>query len=234
MNLGELFTKLSHTHLSNLAIGSDGAGTVPTDKRAQLISHINESLLRIFTRFVLYEKSLILETTSSRVNYPLEARYAQSSGSDEAHKYIMDLNPSERFTGDVLKILEVYNNFGARFVLNDVEDFWSLFTPQPNVLQVPHPQNGQAFAVQYQARHPIIAPNATNDFPLLVPAYLEGALTSCVGAAVIGSMNGQDNLLKQQSLMAEYEGICLDIESKDLPNLTVSTTNTKFAKRGFR
>ncbi|QIG68826.1 putative tail protein [Rhizobium phage RHph_Y2_6] len=234
MNLGELFTKLSHTHLSNLAIGSDGSGTVPTEKRAQIISHINESLLRIFTRFVLYEKSLILETTSSRVNYPLEARYAQSSDSDEAHKYIMDLNPAERFAGDVLKILEVYNNFGARFVLNDVEDFWSLFTPQPNVLQVPHPQNGQALAVQYQARHPIILPNATDNFPLLVPAYLEGALTACVGAAIIGSMNGQDNLLKQQSLMAEYEGICLDIESKDLPNLTVSTTNTKFAKRGFR
>lgn len=231
MNLGELFTKLSHSHLSNLAIGNDGAGTVPVPKRAQLITQINEALLRVFTRFVLYEKAVIIETNSSRVNYPLEPRFAQSSGSDEDHKYIMDFN--ETFSGDVLKILEVYNNFGAKFVLNDVEDFWSLFTPQPNVLQVPHPQNGQALAIQYQARHPIILPDSEDEFPLLVPAYLEGAVTALIGAAVIGSMNGQDNLLKQQTLTAEYEAICLDIESKDLVNQTASTTNIKFAKRGF-
>lgn len=232
MNLGQLFTKLSHTHLSNLSIGGDGNGTVPDEKRAQVITHINEVLLRLYTRFCLYEKSLILESYSSRVNYPLETRFAKSSNSDEAHKYIIDYN--DTFIGDVLKILSVYNNFGSAFVLNDIEDFWSLFTPQPNVLQIPHPHNGEAYGIQYQARHPVIPQDAEDDFPLLVPAYLEGALTSGVGAAVIGSMNGQDNLLKQQALTAEYEGICLDIESKDLPNLTVSTTSTKFAKRGFR
>jgi hypothetical protein len=231
MNLGELFKKLSHSHLSNLSIGDDGAGTVPTGKRAQVVTHINEVLLRVFTRFVLYEKSVLIETYSSRVNYPLETRFAQSSGSDETHKYIMDFE--EPFTGDVLKILAVYNNFGATFVLNDIEDFWSLFTPQPNVLQVPHPQNGQALAIQYQARHPIIPSDAEDEFPLLVPAYLEGAVTAAVGGAIIGSMNGQDNLLKQQTLTAEYEAICLDIESKDLVNQTASTSDTKFAKRGF-
>lgn len=232
MNLGELFTKLSHGHLSNLAIGMDGAGTVASGKKAQVITHINEVLLRVFTRFVLYEKSVLIETYSGRVNYPLETRYAQSATGSEPHRYIIDLY--DPFIGDVLKILAVYNNFGSEFVLNDIEDFWSLFTPQPNVLQVPHPQNGQALAIQYQARHPIIPSDAEDDFPLLVPAYLEGAVTSAVGAAIIGSMNGQDNLLKQQALMAEYETICLDIESKDLVNQTASTTNIKFAKRGFR
>lgn len=233
MKLSELYEKLSYGQLSNLALSNDGAGTIVDDRKPQLIVHLNAALLRLYTRFTLLQKDLLIELYSSRTLYPLTMEFAQSNtASAEPHKFIMD-GLHDDFTDDVIKILSVFDNFGSEYVLNDVEDFYSLFTPQPNVLQVPHPRNNVTYAVWYQARHPIIASNAAETTNINIPPLLEEALMNYIGSLVYGNMNGQDNLVRSQSLLQQYETICLDVEAKDLVNQTTATTLTKFQKRGF-
>jgi hypothetical protein len=236
MKIAELFRRLSFGELSNLALSFDGTGDIVDGKQEMLVNHTNEALLRLFSRFILLEKDVIIEMSGNRTSYPLLARYAElnvSSPETPEHRFIKD-GLHTPFTDDVIKILSVYDYVGAKFPLNDVEHPFSMFTPSPNTLQVPVPHNKVALSVTYQARHPLIDPAASLDQEIDIPFTMEGALQSYIAHLVYSHMNGQENLVKSQECEAKYEKICLDIEDKDLGNQTFQTSNVRFEKRGWK
>ena len=233
MQLEELFRRLSFGELSNLSIGSEGSGSIPEESHGKVIQYANEALLRIYSRFLLKSKDLIIEQVRHITNYQLHKQFAESSGSDVKWPYIKDL-PDEPFTEDVIKILAVFDGDGCKLPLNDRENKNSLFTPQPDVLQVPTPKAGIPLGVEYQARHPVL--NTEDKYlsqELEVPFYLEGALQSFVAHKVFSHMGGGDNLVKSQEHEAAYEKICLEVLDKDLGNTTAHTSHSKLELRGF-
>ncbi|QWY83539.1 putative tail protein [Rhizobium phage RHph_X2_28B] len=232
MNLLDLFKRLSLGELSNLSLGNDGAGTIDEGNYDKLIGYTNDALQKLFTRFILKENSLILELQAHITNYHLIPRFAQSSQDNAKDiQYIMDLHCAP-FKGDLIKILEVFDAYGCRKVLNDAESYGSLFTPQPHVLQVPNPVQGEPLSVSYQASHKVLSSAELHD-QIEIPSYMENLLRTYVAYKVYCDMNGQENIVKGQEYLAAYEAGCTDIETKDLVNGTISTTNTKFAKRGW-
>lgn len=231
MKLSELFTALSYGVLSNLSIGSDGAGTIQTGKEPVIVQHTNEALLKIFSRFVLYEKDLIIQMSGNRTQYPLLKKYAESTDDGGTEKFIKD-GLHDIFTGDVIKILEVFDYIGNKMVLNDAENPYSLFTPQPTVLMTTRPMWNVAYSVAYQARHAVIT-GEDDEAEIDIPFVLESALQNYIGYLVFSNMTGQEHLVKSQELLGKYETTCLEIEQKDILNQSFTTTNTKFAKRGF-
>lgn len=233
MNVNELFRRLSFGELSNLSIGSEGAGSINEDGRAKIISYANEGLLRLYSRYVLKESNLLLQLSDFITNYHLTARYAQSNANPLQGDtlYIVD-NLLEPFPDDVIKVLEVTNAIGQRLPLNDIDNALSLFTPQPTMLQMTYPQEGQVLSVVYQAQHDQLA---YDDFDARIhlPRVLEGALTAFVAHKVFLHMNGQDNSAKSAEHLAIFEGICQDVVDKDLVNSSSSSSGAKFHDRGF-
>lgn len=241
MRVEELFRNLSYGEFSNTALGNSGNGTITEDKYPQILIYTNEGLLRLYSRFMLSEKTLLLEEVPHITNYHLKRQFAESSQSDEPWKYIKDL-PGEPFEEDVIRILEVFDHRGTRRPLNDSDLSESLFTPQPDVLQIPHPKNGAPTSLSYQARHKPLLSRRTKkegedwsllDQEIILPFFLEGALQAIIASKAFSHMNGQETLVKSQEHFASYEAICMDVEERDLVGMTINTTHSKLQKRGF-
>lgn len=234
MEISALFRRLSYGELSNLSIAEEG-GTLAERKHPQIIQYANEGLLELYSRFVLKERSLVLELSSHVLNYHLMKEYAESSNSSEVrHRYIKDC-AEQPFKNDVIRILEVWDEDGCRLPLNDKDNPESLFTPQPTMLQVNKPEDGVQLAVVYQARHRVLSDNADRllDQKITLPFSLEGALQNFIAHKVYSHMNGQENIVKGQEYLAAYEAICLGVEQRDLVSQSHHTSHTKLEQRGF-
>lgn len=234
MKIEDLFRQLSFGELSNLSISDSGSGLIIEAKHPQLIQYLNDGLLALYSRFMLKEKDILIEQVAHIPNYHLKLKYAESTGSKVPYPYIKDL-PDEPFEEDVIRILTVTNAWGEKYTLNDVADADSLFTPQPDVLQVPNPVAGEPLAISYQARHRKLVDDGEDVLfqDIEVPFYLENALRLYVAYKVFSHMNGQENILKSQEYMGTYEATCLDVEARDLVNQTYHTSHRKLEQRGF-
>lgn len=239
MKLTELYQRLSYGELSNLAVGGEGSGAVTEAMKPRLINYANEGLLRLHSKFMLRENVVFVRQVPNLTYYYLMLRYAVSRSALPAdpecpappHFYIVDTE-AEPFQEDVIKVLSVFNQEGIELPLNDSEDPRSIFTPQPNLLQVPAPVAEQMLAVSYQARHPIIV-GETECQEIDLPFSLEGALTAYIAYKVFSHMNGQDNAAKASEHLSMYDMICGEVTDQDLVSQSSSTTNTKFEQRGF-
>lgn len=236
MKLLDLFRDLALGELSNLA-HSEG-GTIIPAKRPQVVTYANEGLLALYSKFVLMERDMLVEMREGVTNYHLLKRYAMSqydaeNPPDRWHlPYIID-TIGEPFQEDVIKILSVYNSFGQKMPLNDLENCRSVFNPQSTVLQVPFPIPGQALALEYQAKHPKLEHCDCEETEILLPEVLHSALRAYIAWKVFMHMNTQESTGKGQEHQMNYEGHCLDVVEKDLVSSSSSTTNVRFHKRGW-
>lgn len=233
MNVTELFRRLSYGELSNLALGNEGSGEIAEDNRAKLTNYVNQALLRLHTRFMLREDDLALRCYDYITKYRLNSDYAESNTArpEGCVPYIED--GQKPFKNDLIKVLGV-RKFDAcdNLPLNDVNHSQSVFTPQPDVLQVPFPWEFEVLAVTYQANHPLID-YGDMDARIDIPLVLEGALSSYVAYQVYCHMNGQENAGKAREYLNTHEMICQNVIEQDLLSLSVSSTNRKFHERGF-
>ena len=238
MKLGELFKELSVGELSNLAMSKDGSGTIVDKHHTKLIVYLNTALLEIYTRFPLITKELLIAQTEHITNYHLKRQFALSSNSDQPHKYIIDIN-GEPYDGICLRIMSVSDLLGGFIPLNDESDSRSYFTPQPNILQIPYPINGNVTSVTYQTNHPVILSEGITDGwdkldqDIEIPLFLKGALIHHIAYSVYSHMNGQEQQIKAQEYITLFEDKCSKVEDGDLANATVSTSHSKLLDRGF-
>lgn len=233
MNLENLFQKLSYGEFSNLSLGIDGDGSIEERHQPKIVLHANEGLLRLYTRFLLLEKDVIVEQVSHITNYHLLSRFAESNWNPEEEPipYIKDLG-REPFQEDVIKILSVYDSHGRQLPLNDNERVDSVFTPQAKLLQVPHPRDRVSLSLHYQAKHPALSIDRL-DQEVDLPEVLHGALTAFIASKIYGNMNTAESTAKSQEHGALYENICNEVTEKDLVSSSTSTTNSRFHLRGW-
>lgn len=233
MIVQDILAALSYGELSNLSLSGEGSGTIVEAKRPLILAHINEAMLRLYSRFILKENSLILETQEGVTTYKLSSRYAQTNPAPILGDvlFIQD-NVDKPFLDDVIKVMRVMTVNGLDLPINDQENIYSVFTPQPDAIQVPNPLPDSTLGVVYQAKHPLLVHTALSD-EVDLPIVLKGALTAYVAYKVYSSMNGQENAVKAAEHMAMYESICGDVLDYDLVSSSSSTTNVKFHARGF-
>jgi len=245
MLLSDLFRQLSFGELSNLAISNSGSGTIVEAKHPQLIHYTNDALVKIFTRFVLSEKEVIIEQMTEVTEYHLKAKHSESVGT-EANLYIIDTAEDPFQDNIAIRITEVWGAISSeseqhvKMPLNDTAHPYSLFTPAPLVLQVPEPVDGEPLAIIYQAYHPklIDVPvepevDISLDQEIDIPRYLEDALQKHIAHSVFSHMNGAENVAKGAEYLSDYERCCQEIENKDLASQSWHTSHTKLEQRGF-
>lgn len=233
MKLETVFKKLSFGALANLSFSEEQSGVIDEQRRPMVVHYINEALTKIYSRFPLLQKDVLVEMYQHITFYHLKKKFAESQWNpDEVrYPYIKDL-VDEPFLEDVIKIMGVWDSLGYQLPLNDAEHTQSVFTPQPNVLQVPLPRAGIALSVLYQALHPQITEDDLEQ-DIEMPVVLEGAFFSYIGHLAYSAMNTEVSLQKSQEQLALYEAACQDAVDNDLVSTSISTTNTRFIKRGW-
>lgn len=234
LTVPQLFSKLSYGELSNLSMSTDGGGSIEESKQHTIILYANEGLLKLHSRFCLMEKDLNLELVPHITNYHLIPRFAESKRAERnvPYSYIKDLLCDE-FLGDVIRVLSVTDKFGNELPLNDVNSTRSVFTPQPQVLQVPNPTPGMSLAVHYQARHPELLVDSEEEQIIELPDILHVALTAYIAYNVYTTINTAEATGKAQEHLAKYEATCQEAEEKDLVSTSTSQTNARFEKNGW-
>lgn len=234
MQLDELYSMLSYGELSNLAIANNGTGTITDEAKPRIVLYANEALLRLHTKFVLLQKSLMIELQEGLTNYHLQPAYAMQSFDDAIaeYPYIRDL-PENKFTGDVIKVMSVQNTWGGVRPLNDAKQYFSCFTVAPQILQVPVCRTDEVISVNYQARHRKLEASENGYKTLDLSDTLHGALTAFIAHKVYNSINTQESMVIAQSHIAMFDTICADAVEMDVLNMSVSEINTRFNSRGW-
>jgi hypothetical protein len=236
MTLEELFKRLSFGPFSNIAIGNSGAGTILEAKKPAIVDYLNDGLLRLYSRFILKENEVVIEERAGTTLYVMSSANAVSNQDTDPTSpgYILDTE-AEPFQNDLLKILAVYDSDGNELVLNREGDELSLFTPQPNILQIPAPTEGKTTFIIYQARQnplPLTAPVDLN-LTFEIPAVLEQALISYIAYKAYSAINSQEATLKAKEHLEMYDAICMEAIENDLVNTSLSMANEKLDDRGF-
>lgn len=233
MNITELFSDLSFGELSSLSLAGEGNGLITDAGKERIIRFANEGLLKLYTRFILKQEDVLIEMVEWITNYHLLKKFAESSAgtSSQLVLYIKDLY-REPFEEDVIRILNVFDSYGCELTLNDEGNIRSLFTPQGNVLQVPHPVDGVALSIGYQAKHPTLTlANLSQEIELqdvLVPA-----LRAWIAYRAFGQVNTQESQAIAQGHQASYEATCNETLQNDLVSTSLSTSSQRFNKNGW-
>jgi len=236
MNVLELFRKLSFGEFSNIAIGNDGDGTIADGAKPRIVMHANEGLEKLYTRFILTEKSLLLTCMSHISTYHLDPVHALSQASDENphDTYLID-SMAEPFLGDVVKVLEAWDNTQTELPINQANNPRSLHTPKFDTVQVPVPMLDQVIALNYQAYHPPLldAGEGYEEQEIFLPRFLESALTAFIAHKVYADMGTEGSVGKSQLYLSRYEAACKSAEEKDLVSNTRSNSGTLFEQNGW-
>lgn len=234
MKVDEIFTRLSIGYLSNLSMTTEGSGTINTvNNKNKIIGYINEALTRIYSRFAILEREVLIQQYIHITNYHLDKRFAVNNPDRPVDNfpYILDL-PAEPFSDDAIKILVVRDYEGYELPLNDDTRSNSLFTPYPTILQIPNPDVGQIISCVYQALHEKLT-FGVFDAEIAIPVVLEEALLSKVASYVYRDIATQESTVKGQEHGLNYESICIEIEQRDHASITSLRNNTKFNRNGF-
>ena len=231
MNLSDYLTELSYKELSNLALSDNGSGTIKPDRIPFVVSCINEALLRLYSKFMLKEGSLIIELRKWLSEYNLNSAYAYSN-TLSIDKYIVD--GDHPFTDDLIKVLEVSDRYGRNIPLNNASNSMSVFTPRPDVLQVPNPSlYGGLLSLIYQARHPVLNFEQNPNQEIELPASLMGALSAYVAYSVYNCINTEEATSAAQKYMQMYVALIQETTETDTMNTSISQDNSRFLKNGW-
>lgn len=251
MKLDHYVKSLTLGVLHNTAAGQNTFRT--TDQYNSLLAVIQEGLTRLYSRFLIRERHVLIEMRVGITFYHLKKLYTMQNGDRVRvpYPYIMDL-PNDPFEEDVIKILQVMDSAGNVRPLNDPNRHDSLYTVQYDVLQNSYPRDLEALMVTYQANHPqlikYLPPFHQPDTPepepgefeyeyaeeIMLPQALYPALDNYVAYMVYSRVGTAEAMAKAAVHMQVFDAVCLDAESMDLTNGSMSCTNTRFQNNSWK
>lgn len=231
MNINEFIENMCLGELSNLYLGEEGLVQLHPLRRKKMIAYVNQGLKALCSRFQLVKKELVIRGMDHVSLYPLRKEHSMTAGTSKV-KFIDDRH-CDPFNGDVIKILDVRNEVGLPFSMNDLNDNASLFTPTYDTLQITHAVTGQGYFVIYQALHPVISDDPTGCQDFNLPPMLEEALMAFVAGKVYAHMNGEANKATGAGHMATFESKCLEAGGLDMTAESAVTSHTKAQQKGF-
>ena len=233
----ELLRRLALGELSNLKMGD--AGTIAAAEVPKILVHVNHALRDIFTRFLLSQKEVIINTNETLTHYYLRWEFAQSntgSAQPAENRYIDDAS-CDGFEHGLSKILKVYDAFGRELFMNKTQEPLSVFTPFHDCLQITANHQTEDFFVIFQALHPTVnydtTPDPDIDTLINIPPALETPLQLLTASKVYGNLNGQANATRSLTLKQDYEMSLIENEVRDSMSTSENMSNGKLDLAGF-
>lgn len=236
MHLSDVFDSLTHGELGHLFEGGEGEMGIQPCDYAKITSRINLGLSELYKRFPLKTGDVVVRMMDPIQTYYLDPRFSHTNDDSDIpieRRYIHD-SEYQPFVGGVNKIEQVFNELGETLFLNDKDEYWSVFTPAYNAVQVPWPDKANQIIINYRADHdpiiiiPDLDPEKTE---VKIPyAYLE-ALLYYVGMRSLTPMGGEE-VQEGNNYMAKFEQSCAQLTNLNMMN-TDNTRNSKLDKAGW-
>lgn len=232
MELEELFRQLSVSEFSNIALGEKGSGAIREQDKKAIVVHLNDALLCLYTRFKIREKLLTIGEIEGKSLYTISYAHALSNPTPTAPVYIED-SVEEPFQDDFIRALQATDSEGEEYTFNVKGSVRSLYTPEPNVIQIPYAKAGRKMAIIYQAKPKEIVETGENaNTTIDLPRILVPALRYYIAHLVYMNMNNQQNVALGQMYLGRYEQECARIREHDL--LTEGSSSlTSFELNGW-
>ena len=233
MTLQDVFTELALGELSSLFSSVLGSGRIDETREPQVTHYVNSGLLRLYSRFCMYEKEAIIDLLDHRTDYPLLPRHAltQQGQPGAGETYIRD-SQDEPFIQDVLRVLSVTTDTGKLLPLNDPGVEEAAFTPRPDMVQIPCVERYNAVSVIYQAAHPKLSHERPEE-EILLPVQLQPALNAWVAYKAYSGVGTMEANAKAKEHHDIYQTLCNEVEQLDLVSASRSVTTCKFEKNGW-
>lgn len=233
MTLGDVFEDLALDALSSIQSSVLGAARIDETREQQVTKFVNDGLTRLHSRYVLHEEEAILDLIDGRTEYYLDKRYAKTQeGQPGTGPYFIRDTPEKPFINNVLRILSVWTDCGRKLPINDAGVLDTVFTPRPDMLQIPCVEKFNAVSVLYQANHPKLRWDKPESHVHL-PAILWPALTAYVAHRMFSAIGTQEANLKAQEHLITYNFVCDEVDKMDLVNSSLSVTTCKFQRNGW-
>ena len=218
LRTSDIISRLAYGELSNLKMATEVPGTIQAASLPNVLIQLNEGLKHLFSRFLLSQKEVIINTQPTITHYFLRFEYALSNEESTQPVRYVDDSACDGFDGRISKILSVFDGFGRQVYMNKVQEPLSVFTPQHDCLQITANHQTEQFYVIFQALHPIVEfdPDAGKDSLIFMPPALEQPLVYLIASKIYGQMNGQANAAKSAVLHQMFEAKLLESEFRDL------------------
>jgi hypothetical protein len=252
MNLSQLLARVATGAAGGLAICGASSGTIPGEHLPRVIGKVQDTLTELHKRFPLQVKVLTLAVVDGVFAYPLREEFAQSSGSTEINKFILD-SEAQPYTGDLLAIEHVLDaTDNSELPLNDRRNPLSWFTVAYDTLSMNYPVTGEQYFVQYRADHapldiathvvgipdnpddPIrteLTPTAAAQ-KISIPASLFEAFMAKLAYELYCTQDGDGAMAKTNMLLQQYEAACLELEGRNTLNSSEITDRTDMITAG--
>lgn len=234
MRLSDAIESLVYGPLSELGAFGEGSGSVSPDKLPQLMVRINAALQSLYSRFPLQVRSVPIETVSGLYHYPMRREFAQTSGSNEIHKFIKDTS-ADPFQGDVLMVTGIYNDCLEPLPFNDREEDGEWFKTAFDTLSYSRPLTPKYFHVEYRASHekfPLMLDNF-EEYEVRIPSSLELAFMSHVAGYIYSNMDMEGSKYKSSQHLQVYETECQFHEERNTFHQWESDSTRDIRKKGW-
>ena len=245
MFLSEILNQLTYGELNQLSLaGSQTSGFLPQDL-IRVIPSINLGLTELYKRFDLKSAEVVVQQYDNIQRYELSSKHAITQkpilGPNPDYYYYIEDSTIQPFKDDVLRIEKVVNEIGEELYINqdnanyrESNKYWSVHTPEYNVVQFPYPEKENQFIVTYRADHykiPIngIDPTKTEVY---IPSTLLESLLLYVAARIHLSRGTEVSLAEGNAYMQKFEASILKVTDLNLLP-TNDTENSKFYARGW-
>lgn len=222
MQLDDLFHMLAYGELSNHYAANADDGTIRDEKKNQIISHVNDGLMRLYTKFLLSQKEEEIALYDYDTAYTLLGDSPKTS-----------LDVAKRPTYKLINLISVSSNKGIVRTINDLNDYWSVNVKSHNVLAINTTYTDEVLVVIYQASHPRIQNTDNGNKVIELPEVLNGALTAYVAYKMYSGMNTAESVTLASGYLAMFNTVCAEVLDTDALNLSTGNTSNKFDSRGW-
>lgn len=231
MKISNIINDLKFGELRHFNLGeSDPEGVHPIH-HVMITNLINQGIQDIYSRVPLLFKQIFIQPRTATTIYPLQSKYAITSTSSTVYKFILD-SVEEKFVGNVLSIMGVYNEAGCELPLNDSNKCNSVFTVGLDTLQIPRPSDTEPLAVLYRTFPEELDETGDITQEVELPAPYRQALIMFIVAKCHLSRAHMDSEMKEQSYLAKYYAE-IELQKSQGHFISDATSCIRLGKRGF-
>lgn len=241
--LQDLFDTLATGEFANIAIGQSTTASITEAAYPKMVAHINLGLRELYKRFVLSKREIRLYQQPDVTTYILQPEYVEEPGFMDSEHYI-ESDPYTPFTGDIVRILEAYDEMGRPVHINNPKFPEDIFMMAVDRLKLAKPRPGRTLrtvSLIYQAYHPKIEITETFDptkVSLEYPDFIEQALLNFIASRLFKGKTSKGSEGVQQPYNTfgyQYEKDCQAIQvlGLDLTGESDYLYNHNFDEKGW-
>ena len=130
LRTSDILRRLALGEVSNLSLvdKKNNPGAIKDEHIPAVLMQLNKAMRDLFTRLLLSQKEVVINTRESITHYFLRQEFAVSNLESTADPKYVDDTQCANFSAGVVKILEVYDGFGRQLFLNRPDEPLSVFT----------------------------------------------------------------------------------------------------------